>query len=162
AVRCHYFRVTANDDWDRYSIAAPLKAWFTAFAVTSEPLSVQGVQPVLALADVVNQLRILVDLPVHDIARMCGLGRRQFYNLLNGSSTTSDLEARIRILHSYISELGDRLGHDRAKLRSAILSALPSLEFRSFYGLAAEGDAAPLHRAYEILAGAEPSTFAGP
>ena len=104
------------------------------------------------LAEAAKQMRDLVDLPVQDVARMAGIGRRQYYNILRGKATSmrsSADERRFHLLNEFLGQLYERLGDPRA-VRSAVLMPLESSDFRSFVELAAEsGEKMP--DAYQAL-----------
>jgi hypothetical protein len=109
--------------------------------------------PQLDLAEVAEQMRDLVDLPVQDIARMAGIGRRQYYNLMRGKATsmrTTADERRFHLLHRLLSELHRQVGDPRA-VRGAVLMPVEGLGFRSFMEVAAES-ADALQPAYDALA----------
>lgn len=91
------------------------------------------------LSQLADDLRGWIDLPVQDIARMCGLQRRQFYNLLAGTSGRSLQESRIRVLHAVVRELATLVGESTARLRSVLLTPIAE-DFRSFFDIAAAGD----------------------
>jgi hypothetical protein len=123
-------------------------AELVAELITAEPV------PVLSLAEVTEQMRQLVDLPVVDLARMCGLGRRQYYNLLRGKVTsmkTLQAEQHILLLHSYLKELNAALGGDVSKVRSALLMPLEAYEHASFLDMASAGEIDATQAAYAAL-----------
>jgi hypothetical protein len=110
--------------------------------------------PVLSLASVTQQMRGLVDLPVQDVAKMCGLGRRQFYNLMRGESEatkTRQAEQHIRQMFAYLTELNVRLDGDVSQVRSALLLPLDDSSRESFYDVALRGDASEIAARYENL-----------
>jgi hypothetical protein len=78
--------------------------------------------PVTALSETVEEIRNMLDLPAAQIAAMCGVSRRQFYNLLNGQSTSFGREQWIRSLYEAINRLYRAVGGDGDKLRAAVLS----------------------------------------
>jgi hypothetical protein len=107
----------------------------------------------LDLADVAEQMRDFVDLPVQDLARMAGLGRRQYYNLMRGKASsmkTSGGEKRFRLLHHFLGELQEQLGDARA-VRGAVLQPLGKFELRSFFDVAVEGGLDQMAAAYRFL-----------
>jgi transcriptional regulator with XRE-family HTH domain len=73
------------------------------------------------LAEIVRDLREALDLPAADLAAMCGVRRRQLYNLLSGDTTSTPREEAIRVLHDIIEDLGAILDGDHDRLRAAIL-----------------------------------------
>jgi hypothetical protein len=80
--------------------------------------------PAPTLASVVSDIRNKVDLPIQDVARMVGVGRRQFYNLMAGASRSSEGEARIRAVQSYVDRLYALVGSDPKQVRTALLAPL--------------------------------------
>ena len=100
------------------------------------------------VAELAKDLRTKIDLPVQDLAEMCGVRRRQFYNLLNGTSQPSTtLERRFRQLHRMVSEIHDLLDRQPERVRAAVLTPLPD-ELGSFFDVAASGDADQLELAF--------------
>jgi hypothetical protein len=122
--------------------------------VVEAPAQVNEAASRLDLAEVAEQMRDFVDLPVQDLARMAGLGRRQYYNLMRGKAATmktSDHERRFRLLHRFLGELHDQLGSARA-VRGAVLQPLGKFELRSFYDVAVDGQLDEMSAAYRVLA----------
>jgi len=78
------------------------------------------------LADVLRDVRAKIDLPVSDVAAMCGIRRRQFYNLLAGRTATPDRERLIRALHEAVNEIDDATRGDVQRTRAAILTPVGS------------------------------------
>jgi hypothetical protein len=122
-----------------------------------------------SLAALTEQMRELVDLPVQDLARMCGIGRRQYYNLLSGKAEamkTPDAEQRVRLVHRYLFDLHERLGSS-ATVRAAVLMPLQGSDMQSLLEVGGNGDVALLKWAYDDLdrqltAGTTPSPDALP
>ena len=107
----------------------------------------------LSLAELTEQMRGLVDLPVQDLARMCGIGRRQYCNLMRRKAEamkTAEGETRLRRVHHYLRELHTRLGAASA-VRAAVLMPLPRHDARSFLDISATDDIAALTDAYDEL-----------
>jgi hypothetical protein len=95
------------------------------------------------LADIVADLREWLDLPAADLAAMCGVRRRQLYNLLRGETTSTPREEAIRALHDIVGQLGSILDGDRQRLRAAVLLPVgPSGE--SIYSAATSQDVVAL------------------
>jgi hypothetical protein len=95
------------------------------------------------LAEIVRDLRESLDLPAADVAAMCGVRRRQLYNLLSGETTSTPREEAIRTLHDIVEQLEGILDGDRRRLRAAILLPVgPSGE--SIYSAATAQDVAAL------------------
>lgn len=95
------------------------------------------------LAETVRDLRERLDLPVADLAAMCGVRRRQLYNLLSGETTSTLREEAIRALHDIVERLDGILDGDRERLRAAIL--LPAgAKGETIYSAAVSQDAAAL------------------
>src|SRR5690606_15305321 len=68
-------------------------------------------------AELTEQMRGFVDLPVQDLARMCGIGRRQYYNLMRRKAETmktAEGEQRLRLVHHYLRDLHMNLGNAAA------------------------------------------------
>lgn len=98
-----------------------------------------------SLAELVRDLREWLDLPVADLAAMCGVRRRQLYNLLSGGTTSTPREEAIRALHDIVERLDGILDGDRERVRAAILwPANPSGE--SIYAAAVSQDSVTLRR----------------
>ena len=105
----------------------------------------------LSLAQVAVQLREKADLPVQDIAAMCGVKRRQYYNLLQGEPSSFAIEQHMRLVHEVVSDLFERLGRDSRAVRSAILTPLDRLGLGSVFEVASQVDVARLRDAYAAL-----------
>lgn len=118
----------------------------------------------LSLAELTEQMRGFVDLPVQDLARMCGIGRRQYYNLMRRKAETmktAEGEQRLRLVHHYLRDLHMNLGN-AAAVRAAVLMPLPTHGARSLLDIGAADDLPTLTDAYrelaeELAAGARPS-----
>lgn len=79
--------------------------------------------PEISIRDALLDIKSSTGLSSADAARMVGIGRRQFYNLLNGQSTRSETERRIRLVANHLTELSSLLpSSDQAK--SAILAPI--------------------------------------
>lgn len=107
------------------------------------------------LAELTERMRELVDLPVQDLARMCGIGRRQYYNLMRGKAEamkTPDAEQRVRLIHHYLLDLHERLGGPAA-VRAAVLMPLQGSDMQSLLEVGGNGDIAQLKWAYDDLDG---------
>lgn len=95
------------------------------------------------LAEIVRDLRRWLDLPAADLASMCGVRRRQLYNLLRGETTSTPREAAIRVLHDIVERLRGILDGDDERVRAATLLPVgPNSE--SVYSAAASQDVAAL------------------
>ena len=105
-------------------------------------------QPVNELA---SQMRDLVDLPVQDLARMCGLRRRQYYNVMSGEAASTRSEQLMRLLHAELTALWQELDSDPALVRSAVLTPLEAFDHATFYDIAVEGDTGKLRAAFGKL-----------
>lgn len=118
----------------------------------------------LSLAELTEQMRNLVDLPVQDLARMCGIGRRQYYYLMRRKAETMKTpggEQRLRLVHRYLFDLHARLGSPAA-VRAAVLMPLPGCSMRSLLDVSANDELPAVQAAYQELseqlaAGATPS-----
>ena len=107
----------------------------------------------LGLAVLCAEMRTFIDLPVQDLARMVGVGRRQFYNLLNGETPamrSSEDERRLRLVHDHLKHLSD-VGSDASTLRSAVLTPLPAISGKSFFEVAEAGDIEEIELAHHAL-----------
>jgi hypothetical protein len=107
----------------------------------------------LTLSGVCAEMRALIDLPVQDLARMVGVGRRQFYNLMNGETPamrSSEDERHLRVVHDRLKSLSSA-SSGASSLRSAVLTPLTELGGKSFYDAAHSGDASLLEDGYEAL-----------
>jgi hypothetical protein len=176
AKRPTFIRLSEDVDRNNYILTMPPVGRFIVFnvavsaslgrnaAVASPSASVVSASPSLSaitatatveapteLARIVADVRQKVDLPVADIAKICGVGRRQFYNLLQGSTKTATDEGRIRRVHSYLSAIYELLGHDPGRVRSAVLMPLQKQEYLSFFDVAALGNDSKTRAAFEDL-----------
>lgn len=106
--------------------------------------------PARPLADELGELRESLDLPVSDLARLTGLGRRQFYNLLSGGQTVPATEARIRRVVDAIRDLRDALGGDADRVRAAVLTPVGANSL-SLFDAASLGDEALIRETLEAL-----------
>jgi uncharacterized protein (TIGR04255 family) len=106
---------------------------------SAEPLSV-----------VLRRIRESIDIPVVDLARMVGLRRRQFYNLLDGNPTTTQTEMRIRRLAAALERLAQATGDGPAALRAAVLTPVGQ-DATNLFEVAVEGDEGSLARTVEAL-----------
>jgi hypothetical protein len=76
----------------------------------------------LTLGEVLVDLREKIDLPVSDLAPLCGVERRQFYNLLHDRTTTARTrEEAVRALHQTVDRIDALLHGDKTKVRAAML-----------------------------------------
>ncbi len=104
----------------------------------------------MSIATAMQEMRTLVDLPVQDLARLCGISRRHFYNLMTGESAPpATLETRIRALHDRLYKLFGSVGEDSRAARAALLSPLSG--GRSAYDIAAGVDLEAIDAAFEEL-----------
>ncbi len=85
-----------------------------------------------------GQIRALTGLSVNDIARLCGIKRRQVYNLLDGGETEPHRAADIRCITNVIEQWSHRFQRPEA-LRSALLAPLDDRQ-RDFITLASSSD----------------------
>lgn len=96
-------------------------------------------QPTHPLSAILGSMRESIDIPVADLARMIGLRRRQFYNLLADNPTSADTEARIRRLAVEIERLARATEGGPEVMRAAILTPVGS-DAVSLFEVAAAGD----------------------
>lgn len=106
--------------------------------------------PLEPLAAVLASMRESIDIPVVDLARMIGLGRRQFYNLLDGNPTSTETEARIRRLAAAIERLAAVTEGGPQTLRAAVLTPIGP-DAINFFEVAAAGDDRRLAATVEAL-----------
>ena len=101
------------------------------------------------VADLATEMREMIDLPVQDLARMCGVQRRQFYNLMNGESQprNAEHEQRLRQLHRMLGDLFIDSGEDAEAVRAAVLTPLGD-GLTTFFEVARGGDPALLADVY--------------
>lgn len=102
------------------------------------------------LPELLADIREQIDLPVQDLASMCGVRRRQFYNLLDGKTTTTPREAHVRLFHDVVSDIRHAVDDDRSRLRAALLMPV-SDDHRSLYDAAVAGDDDVLRGTASIL-----------
>lgn len=108
-------------------------------------------QPATAVKELSVQMRDLVDLPVQDLARMCGLRRRQYYNVMSGEAASTRSEQLMRLLHAELTTLWQELDNDPALVRSAVLTPLDAFDYATFFDVAVEGDTGKLRSAFAKL-----------
>lgn len=101
-------------------------------------------------AEIARRVRDLAGLPVNDVARMIGIGRRQFYNLLERGSTSPETELRLRHLAAQLEQLAGVVGEDSAAIRSALLTPVGEPP-RSLFEAALAGEDASLGRIFNAL-----------
>jgi hypothetical protein len=89
------------------------------------------------ISDIARGLRDRLSLPVLDVAKLCGVKRRQFYNLLNGTSRRTEAEQHMRVLWQAITELDDAVSHDQESLRAALLMPITD-DYMSLYDVASD------------------------
>jgi transcriptional regulator with XRE-family HTH domain len=102
------------------------------------------------LAEELTEIRESLDMPVSDLARMIGLGRRQFYNLLSGAQTVPATESRIRRIAEAIRGLHRELDGDPELVRAAVLTPVGDNSL-SFFESASLGDEALLRESLDAM-----------
>ncbi len=102
------------------------------------------------LSAVLKSFRESIDIPVADLARMIGLRRRQFYNLLADNPTSADTEIRIRRLAVEIERLATATEGGPEVMRAAVLTPVGP-DAMSLFDVAAEGDQERLKDTVAIL-----------
>jgi hypothetical protein len=102
------------------------------------------------LAAVAHRVRDLAGLPVNDVARMIGIGRRQFYNLLERGSSSPETELRLRHLAAQLERLAGVVGEDSAAIRSALLTPV-GVPPRSLFEAALASEDASLGGIFDAL-----------
>ena len=108
-----------------------------------------------SLAELADEMRDFVDLPIQDLARMAGLGRRRYYALLQGEAgaiETPEEGARVRRLYDRLKQIYTSLGQDPRAVCEAVLMPLP-LEDQSswFFIMSTQATEQDEQRAYELL-----------
>lgn len=93
------------------------------------------------------EIRALTGLSVNDIARLCGIKRRQVYNLLDGSETEPHRAANIRRISQAIGQWSHRFQRPET-LRSALLAPIGDNQ-EDFITLASSPDQAALAMAID-------------
>jgi hypothetical protein len=78
----------------------------------------------LVFREVLADLREKIDLPISDLARLIGVERRHFYNLLNGAAVSLSREIFARALHQKVLRISTLTHGDAAKVRGALLLPL--------------------------------------
>jgi hypothetical protein len=86
-------------------------------------------EPIRPVEAVVNDLRARLGMSVEDMATMCGVGRRQLYNLMSGSSTSTGHEAHIRRLAHLVDQLSAIVDGSPQRLRSIALHPIDGTTF---------------------------------
>lgn len=104
----------------------------------TKALPLERQETVQPLDEVVRTLRAQLGMAADDVATMCGVGRRQLYNLMSGSSTRTAHEAHIRRLGDHVNELSVAVNHSPRRLRSV---ALHPVGGKTFYEAARDQDA---------------------
>jgi transcriptional regulator with XRE-family HTH domain len=89
--------------------------------IKASTASTQFDNSVPALDELVTELRARLGMSVDDVAAMCGVGRRQLYNLMSGSSTRTSQEAHIRRLAALVDQLWSVVDRSPQRLRSIAL-----------------------------------------
>jgi hypothetical protein len=104
------------------------------------------------VAELATEMRGMADLPVQDVARMCGVQRRQFYNLMNGTNQPANAgqEQRFRQVHRILGELFNDLDQRPEAVRAALLTPLGD-GLSTLYDVARAGDPGHLGASYKQL-----------
>jgi hypothetical protein len=114
------------------------------------PIVIDAPSSTPELATVARRVRDLAGLPVNDVARMIGIGRRQFYNLLGRGSSSPETELRLRHLEAQLERLTGVVGEDSTAIRSALLTPVGDPP-RSLFEAALAGEDASLGRIFDAL-----------
>lgn len=133
---------------DLLASPAPPAPFFLRDAATS--IALANPPHVPELAEVAQRLRDLAGLPVGDVAAMVGLGRRQFYNLLDAGATSPETELRLRHLADLLEQLAGVVGEDPTTIRSALLTPVGSAA-HSLFETALEGEETVLREIFDAL-----------
>jgi transcriptional regulator with XRE-family HTH domain len=118
--------------------------------VAKSPVAVDAPSGTPELAAVARRVRDLAGLPVNDVARMIGIGRRQFYNLLERGSSSPETELRLRHLEAQLERLASVVGEDSAAIRSALLTPIGAPP-RSLFEAALASEDASLGGIFDAL-----------
>lgn len=108
-----------------------------------------GAYEVSSVADDLEVIRTLTSLSVVDIARLCGVKRRQLYNLMEGEPTEPHRAARIHKLRIALERWAKRLPNP-LMLRSALFAPLDS-DQRDFVTMVEAKDGHDLSDAVEAF-----------
>jgi hypothetical protein len=106
--------------------------------------------PAPTLSQLAHRLRDLAGLPVADLAAMIGIGRRQFYNLLDHGSTSAETELRVRHLADQLERIAGVVGDNPVAVRSALLTPVGS-PARTLYEVALAGEDSKLGETFDAL-----------
>jgi hypothetical protein len=93
--------------------------------------------PLPPVGEIVQRIRAAVDLPVAQVAAMCGIKRRQFYNLLDGRGASATRERWVRALADAVEEISDAANGGPDQVRAAVLRPVDGA---SFFDAACAGD----------------------
>ena len=88
--------------------------------------------------------------PSKTLPPCAGSGGVEFYNLLDGKTTTTPREAHVRLFHDVVSDIRHAVDDDRSRLRAALLMPV-SDDHRSLYDAAVAGDDDVLRGTASIL-----------
>jgi transcriptional regulator with XRE-family HTH domain len=119
-------------------------------AAPAPPASVVAPPAVPETARLARRLRDVAGLPVADLAAMVGIGRRQFYNLLERGSASLETELRVQHLAAQLERLVHVVGENPDAVRSALLTPVGT-PARSFYEVALAGEDSKLGESFEAL-----------
>jgi hypothetical protein len=103
-----------------------------------------------SVAELLADLRGRIALPVQDLAHMCGMRRRQYYNLMAGQQPTPSSERQIRLVHAHAVHLYGALQERSDLVRAAVLTPLGDAG-ESYYDVAIAEDAARLRDSFAHL-----------
>jgi hypothetical protein len=157
--RC--FQIAKGEIWRRKSYFPNLRilpatrldaqAFILDRAPHDEPDELVGFRvDVQNFADLVMDLRDKIDLPAQDLAHMCGVQRRQFYNLMKDHRPSLSSERHIRLVHAFATKLHRALEERADLVRAAVLTPLGE-EPESFYEAAVAQDEGRLRTTYDRL-----------
>lgn len=107
------------------------------FGEPAESTTQEAIEAVRPLAEVIRDLRSELGMSVEDVAAMCGVKRRQLYNLMAGRSTGTGQETHIRKLAALVSEIWEAADRNPERVRSV---ALHPIEGHTFYDVAVNRD----------------------
>lgn len=104
----------------------------------------------LSVKATLEDVKEIVDLPVQDLAKMLGLSRRHFYNLLNGHQPGRQSEESIRWTHKRLNELSDAVDGLYVTTRDALLTPITD-DDKSLFEVLSEKDRPKSEKAFEAL-----------
>lgn len=108
--------------------------------------------PIETTADAAKDLKSWLALSVRDVARMVGVKRRQYYNLMNGDKPNSGTARRLIEVREALRPLYEASGDDPEVLRNVILTPIRGLG-TSLFQAAVDDDRLSLRAASDQMLG---------